>query len=59
MPNEMPNDKIKNSKFDLEERTAVFGENIIEFAKKIPKNTITISLIDQLVRAETKKDKDN
>lgn len=49
----MPNDKIKNSKFDLEERTAVFGENIIEFAKKIPKNTITISLIDQLVRAGT------
>jgi len=49
----MSNDKIKNSKFDLEERTAKFGENIIEFAKKVPKTVITNSLIDQLVRAGT------
>lgn len=49
----MPNDKMKNSKFDLEERTAKFGENIIEFAKKVPKTVITNSLIDQLVRAGT------
>ncbi len=27
----------KNNNFDLEERTAEFGENIIKFAKKIPK----------------------
>ena len=33
-------------KFDLEERTAKFGENIIEFAKKIPKNPITLPLIN-------------
>lgn len=26
-----------NKKFDLEERTAKFGEDIIEFARKIPK----------------------
>jgi len=31
--------------YDLEERTAKFGEDIIEFAKKIPKNVITIPLI--------------
>jgi hypothetical protein len=31
--------------YDLEERTARFGEDIIEFAKKIPKNPVTISLI--------------
>jgi len=44
----------KNSKkFDLEERTAKFGENIIEFAKKIPKNILTNSLINQLIRAGT------
>ncbi len=40
-------------KFDLEERTAKFGEDIIEFAKKIPKNPITLSLITQLVKAGT------
>lgn len=43
----------KPKNFDLEERTIQFGENIIELAKKIPKNTITIPLIDQLVRAGT------
>jgi len=42
-----------SKKFDLEERTARFGESIIEFAKKIPKNVITVPLIDQLVRAGT------
>ena len=47
----MTNNKVK--KFDLEERTARFGEDIIEFAKRISKNPITISLISQLVRAGT------
>lgn len=50
----MTNDKIsKKRKYDLEERTAKFGENIIRFAKKIPRNSITISLITQLVKAGT------
>lgn len=40
-------------KYDLEERTALFGENIIEFAKKVDKNTITLPLINQLIRATT------
>ncbi|RKX72044.1 four helix bundle protein [candidate division TA06 bacterium] len=40
-------------RFDLEERTAKFGEDIIEFAKKIPKNPITLPLITQLVKAGT------
>lgn len=39
--------------YDLEERTAKFGEDIIEFAKKIPQNSITIPLITQLVKAGT------
>ena len=46
----MPNEKRI---YDLEERTAKFGENIIEFAKKIPKTPITIPLISQLVRSGT------
>ena len=42
-----------NKKWDLEERTAKFGENIILFCKKVPKNPITIPLITQLVKAGT------
>ncbi|TSC75654.1 MAG: Uncharacterized protein G01um101431_1207 [Parcubacteria group bacterium Gr01-1014_31] len=38
-------------KYDLEERTQKFGEDIIEFAKVIPRNIITIPLISQLVSA--------
>jgi len=40
-------------KYDLEERTAKFGEDIIEFSTKILKNVITIPLISQLIRAGT------
>lgn len=39
--------------FDLEERTAKFGEDVIEFCKTIELNVITRPLIDQLVRAAT------
>ncbi|MBI5892607.1 MAG: four helix bundle protein [Deltaproteobacteria bacterium] len=44
---------VKKTKYDLEDRTAKFGEDIIEFAKKIPKTTITVPLISQLVKAGT------
>lgn len=44
---------IKNSKYDLEERTARFGENVIKFAKKIPVNKVTERIIPQLVAAGT------
>ena len=40
-------------KYDLEERTAKFGENVIKFCKKIPRNTITTPLITQLIKAGT------
>ena len=43
----------KDSKYDLEERTAKFGEKIIEFAKELPKNVITLPLISQFVRSGT------
>src|SRR5882724_5881478 len=39
--------------FDLEERTARFGEAIIGFAKKIPLNPVNNRLIEQLVGAGT------
>lgn len=43
----------EKSKYDLEERTAKFGESIIDFTKKIPQNPITIPLITQLIKAGT------
>jgi four helix bundle protein len=43
----------KPHKFDLEERTARFGEAVIAFAKKIPRNPVTVSLISQVVRSGT------
>jgi four helix bundle protein len=39
--------------YDLEERTARFGESIITFAKTIPSNDVTRPIICQLVRAGT------
>jgi len=52
MPNQAqnPNDK---KKYDLEERTAQFGEAIIEFARTLPKDPVNNPLISQLVRAGT------
>src|SRR5689334_19612335 len=40
-------------RFDLEERTARFGERVIGFARRIPANLVTQPLIPQLVRAAT------
>lgn len=39
--------------FDLEERTAQFGINIIKFCKKIPNNNINLVLIKQIIRSGT------
>ena len=45
---------IKNKrKFDLEERTAKFGENVIVFYKKIPQSPATLPIINQLIKAAT------
>lgn len=41
------------SKYDLEERTAIFAERIIKLCKKCPKNIVTIPIISQLIRAST------
>ena len=45
--------KRVRQKFDLEERTAIFGEQVIEFARSLPKNEITRPLITQLVKCST------
>lgn len=41
------------TKFDLEERTAAFGESIILFAKSVKIDAITKSLVDQIIRSAT------
>ena len=49
-----PNDEPDGRKsFDLEERTAVFGEGVIHFAKTVPKNPVTLPLIGQIIRSGT------
>lgn len=48
----MPNENNKR-KYDLEERTGKFGEDIIEFAKLISHSPVTISIITQLVKSGT------
>jgi four helix bundle protein len=52
MPNKAqnPNDK---KRYDLEERTAQFGETIIELVKTFPQDSINSPLINQIVRAAT------
>lgn len=42
-----------NQGFDLEERTAVFGENVIRFCKKIKQDIVTRPIITQIVRSAT------
>ena len=39
--------------YDLEERTASFGEAIIDFARTIPQDPVTNRIISQLVGAAT------
>jgi len=46
----MPNDKM-SKKYDLEERTAKFGEEIIVLCKKLSRNDSTYRIILQLVGA--------
>ena len=39
--------------YDLEERTARFGEAVIDFARTIPQNAVTNRIVNQLVGAGT------
>jgi len=51
MSNQVQNSNGK--KYDLEERTARFGENIIEFARSLKKDPINLPLISQVIRSGT------
>jgi len=48
----MTNDQ-KQQNYDLEERTAKFGESAISFCRDLPKHEITRPLINQLVKCAT------
>ena len=49
-----PEAQMKNEKkYDLRERTARFGESIIDFVKTLPDNVINRELIRQIVRSGT------
>ena len=45
--------KDRGRRFDLEERTAKFGEAIIAYARTLPCDPVTSSLITQLARSST------
>ena len=50
----MTNSGNENNKtYDLEERTTIFSEDILEFVKQIPQNAINIPMITQLVKSAT------
>lgn len=42
-----------NNKYDLEERTAKFGESVIKFCKILELNTISRPIVSQIVRSAT------
>ena len=52
MTNQAENPNAKK-KYDLEDRTARFGEAIIEFAKRLSRNPVNDQLIKQIVRSGT------
>ena len=45
--------KNSNNKYDLEERTSVFSESIIDLCKKWNKSDISRPIINQLIRSAT------
>ena len=51
MSNQAQNPNAK--KYNLEERTAKFGEDLIDFLKTLPKEPVNSPLISQAIRAGT------
>ena len=42
-----------SNKYDLEERTAKFGEQVIDFCKTLKRDAISAPLISQIIRSAT------
>lgn len=45
--------KTSENKYDLEERTAVFGETVIMFCKTLKLDVISRPIVSQLIRSST------
>lgn len=45
--------EIRNRNYDLEERTAKFGERVIDLCKRLPQDAISRPIINQLIRSST------
>jgi len=48
-----PRDGPAEKTYDLEERTAQFGEAVIGFARRLPNTPVVLPLIKQIVRSGT------
>lgn len=44
---------VQNPKYNLENRTASFAEQIIHLCKKVPKDVVSLPIISQLIRSGT------
>ena len=53
MSNQAQNPNEQQKKYDLIERTAVFGEKVIELTDSLSKTPVNTPLISQTVRAAT------
>ena len=53
LKDEPPKEPAQRHAFDLEERTALFGEQIVRFSKRIPRSPTNDRLISQIVGAGT------
>ncbi|MGI9455464.1 MAG: four helix bundle protein [Aeoliella sp.] len=49
----MTNMRVEKKVYDLEERTALFGESAIEFAYTLSRDAVTTPLISQFIRSST------
>ena len=47
------NNEKNPKRYDLEERTAKFGEDVVNFSKRIPVNLVTQRIIPQLIGSST------
>lgn len=45
--------KVQNKAYDLEKRTLVFSENLIELCRKAPQTGIITPIVNQLIRSGT------
>jgi len=47
------NQLVQTKKYDLEDRTAIFGEKVIDFCKTLKQDVISRPLINQIIRSAT------